>query len=39
MDLAAWVDGDRLKSIELSRGEENEGDMPSTGGTSVPMAV
>ena len=39
IDLAAWVDGDRLKSIELNGEEEDEGDMPSTGGTSGPMAV
>ena len=40
IDPAEWVGGDRrLKSIELSGVEGDEGDMPSTGGTSEPMAV
>ena len=38
VDLAAWIDGDRLEFIKMSGGEENAGDLPSTGGTSGPMA-
>ena len=39
MDLAAWIDGDRLKCIKMSGVDVNEGDLPSTGGTSGPMVV
>ena len=39
IDPEEKVGGDRLKSIELSGGEGDEGDMPATGGTSGPMAV
>ena len=39
MDLAAWIDGERLEFIKISGGEEYAGNLPSTGGTSAPMAV
>ena len=39
MNLAAWIDGDTLEFIKMSGGEDDTGDMPSTGGTSGPMAV
>ncbi len=39
MNLAAWIDGDTLEFIKMSGGEDDAGDMPSTGGTSGPMVV
>ncbi len=41
MDLATWIDGDRLEFIKMSGSEDDAGDLPSTGGskTSRQMAV
>ena len=41
MDLATWIDGDRLEFIKMSGSEDDAGDLPSTGGskTSGQMAV
>ena len=40
MDLATWIDGDRLEFIKMSGREDDVGDLPSTGGTTLgQMAV
>ncbi len=40
MDLAAWIDGDRLEFIKMGGGEDGPGDLPSPGGTtSVLLAM
>ena len=35
MDMAAWIDGDRLEFIKMGEGEDGAGDLPSPGGTTV----
>ena len=40
MDMAAWIDGDRLEFIKMGGGEDGAGDLPSPGGTtSVLLAM
>ena len=33
MDMAAWIDGDRLEFIKMGGGEDGAWDLPSPGGT------
>jgi hypothetical protein len=35
MDMAAWIDGDRLEFIKMGGGEDGAGDMPSPGGATA----
>jgi hypothetical protein len=40
MDMAAWIDGDRLEVIKMGGGEDGAEDLPSPGGmTSVLLAM
>ena len=40
MDMAAWINGDRLEVIKMGGGEDGAGDLPSPGGTtSVLLAM
>ena len=34
MDIAAWIDGDRLEFIKIGGGDNGAGDLPSPGGTT-----
>ena len=34
MDMAAWINGDRLEFIKMGGGKDGAGDLPSTGGTT-----
>jgi hypothetical protein len=35
MDMAAWIDRDRLEFIKMGEGEDGAGDLPSPGGTTL----
>ncbi len=39
INLAAWIDGDTLEFIKMCGGEDDAGDLPSTGGILGEEAV